>query len=154
MRARRLAPGRPRKRAPRGRRRSERKAHRSAAITNRRHGFCRRLAGLIVHRLPPPIHDLLAKRGACIVFHGHDHLYVRAERDGVVYQEVPQPGHGRGTTRSAEEYSYKSGVILPSSGILRARVTPGEAAVDYVKADAAGTVAHRYTVTGRAGDGR
>ncbi len=97
---------------------------------------------------PAPIHDLLAKRGGCIVFHGHDHLYVRAERDGVVYQEVPQPGHARGTTRSAEEYSYRSGIILPSSGILRVRVTPAEAAVDYVKADPAGTVLHRYVVGG------
>ena len=97
---------------------------------------------------PAPIHDLLAKRGGCIVFHGHDHLYVRAERDGVIYQEVPQPGHARGTTRSAEEYSYRSGIILPSSGILRVRVTPAEAAVDYVKADAAGTVLHRYAVGG------
>ena len=100
---------------------------------------------------PAPIHDLLAKRGRVIVFHGHDHLYVRAERDGVIYQEVPQPGHARGTTRSAEEYGYKSGVILPSSGILRVLVTPREAAVDYVKADPPGTVAHRYTVNGSGG---
>ena len=71
----------------------------------------------------------------------------RAERDGVIYQEVPQPGHPRGTTRSAEEYGYRSGVILPSSGHLRVRVTPTEAAVDYVKSDPTGTVAHRYSVS-------
>ena len=91
-----------------------------------------------------PIHDLLAKRGRVIVFHGHDHFYVRDERGGVIYQEVPQPGHPRGNTRSA---GYQNGVMLPSSGILRVRVSPQQAEVEYVKADAAATVAHRYAVS-------
>ena len=51
----------------------------------------------------------------------------------MIYQEVPQPGHPRGTTRSAAEYGYRGGVILPSSGILRVRVTPTETAVDYLQ---------------------
>ena len=93
---------------------------------------------------PAPIHDLLAKRGRVIVFHGHDHFYVRDERGGVIYQEVPQPGHPRGNTRSA---GYQNGVMLPSSGILRVRVSPQQAEVEYVKADAAATVAHRYAVS-------
>ena len=75
---------------------------------------------------PMPIHDLLAKHRVSVVFHGHDHLYVRAERDGVVYQCVPQPGNARGGTRSAEEYGYASGTILGSPGYLRVRVTPNE----------------------------
>ena len=105
---------------------------------------------------PAPIHDLLARRGGVIVFHGHDHLYVRAERDGVIYQEVPQSGHARGNTRSAEEYGYKSGVILPSSGIVRVTVSHAIATVDYVRAYPAeaesggrksDAVSHSYSVT-------
>ncbi len=49
-----------------------------------------------------PIHQLLAKHGVQIVFHGHDHLYVKEDLDGIVYHEVPQPGHPRyDNTRSA-----------------------------------------------------
>ena len=108
---------------------------------------------------PAPIHDLLVKHGGSIVFHGHDHLYVRGERDGIVYQLVPQPGHSRyDNTRSAAEYGYASGVQQGASGILRVTVSPDQAVVEYVRAypsDAegpqrrTGAVTHRYTVTGR-----
>jgi hypothetical protein len=82
-----------------------------------------------------PIHELLVKNKVNIVFHGHDHLYAREELDGVVYQEVPQPGYARyDNTRSAAEYGYASGVIQGSSGHLRVRVDAGKATVDYVRA--------------------
>lgn len=101
-----------------------------------------------------PIHQLLKKHGVNIVFHGHDHLYAKEEYDGIIYQEVPQPGHPNGGTRSAEEYGYK-GVILGSSGHLRVTVSAKEAKVDYVQCAVPGvtrydgkngTVAHSYTV--------
>jgi hypothetical protein len=38
-----------------------------------------------------PVHALLARNHATIVFHGHDHLYARQEVDGVVYQSCPNP---------------------------------------------------------------
>lgn len=98
---------------------------------------------------PAPIHELLAKRGGVVVFHGHDHLYVHGERDGVVYQEVPQPGHPRPSTRSAEEYGYRSGTILPGSGILRVQVTPKAVTIQYVKADSSGAIADSYVVKPR-----
>ncbi|MCB1233629.1 MAG: metallophosphoesterase, partial [Verrucomicrobiae bacterium] len=103
---------------------------------------------------PMPIHDLLAKNGVSIVFHGHDHLFVKEERDGIIYQEVPQPSHPSGGTRSAEDYGYE-GIILGSSGHLRVTVGPNSAAVEYVrstlpgvtKSDAAnGEGAYRYEV--------
>jgi hypothetical protein len=104
-----------------------------------------------------PIHDLLVRSGVSIVFHGHDHFYDRQERDGVVYQLVPQPGHARADdVRSAEEYGYKSGVIQGASGILRVSVAPPGATVEYVRAYPAnaerdgrktGTVTHRYVVS-------
>ncbi|MBL9190198.1 MAG: metallophosphoesterase [Opitutaceae bacterium] len=104
-----------------------------------------------------PIHSLLVRRrGGVVVFHGHDHLYVQQERDGVIYQLVPQPGHARfDNIRSAAEYGYKSGVIQGASGIMRVNVTPETALVDYVRAyptqaeddkRKTGAVTHRYTV--------
>jgi hypothetical protein len=96
-----------------------------------------------------PIHQLLVKHRVNVVFHGHDHLFVKQELDGVIYQEVPQPGHPRGTTRSAEEYGYKSGVILPASGIMRVKVSPENAVVQYLKTGKEMEVAHEYVVKGR-----
>ena len=81
-----------------------------------------------------PIHDLLVKNGVSAVFHGHDHLYVHAQKDGVTYQCVPQPGNALGGTRSAQEYGYKSGTILGSPGHVRVKVTPEKATVDFVRA--------------------
>ncbi len=80
-----------------------------------------------------PIHDLLAKHRVSAVFHGHDHLYVRAERDGVVYQCVPQPGNPRGNTRTAAHYGYASGTIHGSPGHVRVRVEPAKATVELVR---------------------
>ncbi len=108
---------------------------------------------------PLPIHALLLKHRVNIVFHGHDHLYVKQDLDGIVYQEVPQPGHARyDNTRSAEEYGYKSGTLQGSSGHLRVQVRPGAALVEYVRtylpgdengARKNGSVSHRYEVLAR-----
>jgi hypothetical protein len=104
---------------------------------------------------PAPIHQMLSQNHATAVFHGHDHLYVKQDRDGIVYQEVPQPGDPRGNTRTATEYGYKSGVILGSSGHLRVRVAPTGITVDYVRAYRSddersdhrnAQVAHSYTI--------
>ncbi|MEK0446184.1 MAG: hypothetical protein RLZZ399_1505 [Verrucomicrobiota bacterium] len=103
---------------------------------------------------PMPIHDLLVKHRVQAVFHGHDHLYVHQELDGVVYQEVPQPGHARyDNTRSAGDYGYRSGTLQGSSGHLRVHVSREKAVVEYVRAYLPsdergdrknGTVSHRY----------
>jgi hypothetical protein len=82
-----------------------------------------------------PIHELLLKHRVNVVFHGHDHLYVREEKDGIVYQEVPQPGYARyDNTRSAEEYGYHAGVLQGSSGHVRVSVAPEKVLVEYVRA--------------------
>lgn len=105
-----------------------------------------------------PLHQLLVKNGVNIVFHGHDHLYVKEELDGLIYQEVPQPGHPSGGTRSAEEYGY-GGVILGSSGHLRVTVDAAETKVDYVRSIVPGVtkddlpngaVEHSYSLRSRA----
>ncbi len=104
-----------------------------------------------------PLHQLFVKHGVNLVFHGHDHLFVKEELDGIIYQEVPQPGHPSGGTRSAEEYGY-GGVILGSSGHLRVEVASSGAKVDYVRSIVPGVtradfenaaVEHTYTVRPR-----
>ncbi len=84
---------------------------------------------------PMPIHQLLVQNKVNIVFHGHDHLYARQELDGIVYQEVPQPGYPADdkVPRSAAEYGYKSGAIQPSSGFLRVLISTGSARIDYLR---------------------
>jgi phosphatidylethanolamine-binding protein (PEBP) family uncharacterized protein len=128
--------------------------------------------GFAEHRpgWPMPVHDLLVKRGVSAVFHGHDHLYVHGQRDGIHYQCVPQPGNLAGGTRSAAEYGYASGTILGSPGHVRVRVAPKEATVEFVRTALAGAagqggrrgrdgggaaepngfVADRYAITPRA----
>ena len=82
-----------------------------------------------------PIHQLLVDSGVSIVFHGHDHMFIKQNLDGIVYQLVPQPGHPRfGNTRSAPEYGYLGGEIQSSSGHVRVRVDRDSARVDYVRA--------------------
>ncbi|MFN7733212.1 MAG: metallophosphoesterase [Pirellula sp.] len=81
-----------------------------------------------------PIHELLVKHGASIVFHGHDHMFIQQELDGIVYQLVPQPGFQRvGNTNSAAEYGYVLGTAQGSPGHIRVRVGADSARIDYVR---------------------
>jgi hypothetical protein len=81
-----------------------------------------------------PIHAVMVKYGVTAMFHGHDHLYVRQEKDGVVYLEVPQPGNPRDNAKgTAERYGYKTGTILGGSGHIRVTVSPTSARISYVK---------------------
>jgi hypothetical protein len=82
-----------------------------------------------------PIHQLLVRNHVSVVFHGHDHLFAKQDLDGIVYQEVPQPGFpGLGDPRAAAEYGYKSGTILGSSGHLRVTVSKPRIKIEYVRA--------------------
>ena len=78
-----------------------------------------------------PIHQLMVKHGVTIFFQGHDHLYARQERDGVIYQEVPMPADQNYMARNDDR--YESGVKLPNSGHLRISVSPEQVKVDYVR---------------------
>jgi hypothetical protein len=98
---------------------------------------------------PMPIHQLLVQNHVNIVFHGHDHFYAKQELDGVVYQEVPQPGHpSRGAApRSAAEYGYKQGTLLAGSGHVRITVSPEKVVVDYLKGLPGQPAADSYVIT-------
>lgn len=76
-----------------------------------------------------PIHDLMVKNGVSIFFQGHDHIFVHQERDGLVYQSMPNPADD--TFSMFNEAAYKSGTKAPNSGHVRVTVTPTEAKVEY-----------------------
>jgi hypothetical protein len=95
-----------------------------------------------------PIHQLLIENHVTAVFHGHDHVFVRQELDGIVYQEVPQPDVTGCTTHMADEYGYVNGDVLCSSGYLRVSVSPDGVIVDYIRVflDQPMDNAFRYTM--------
>jgi hypothetical protein len=89
-----------------------------------------------------PIHPLMAKTGVTIFFQGHDHIFVRQELDGVVYQSLPEPADPSYTLYNKD--AYRTGDALPSSGRVRVTVSPEKVSVEYIRSylpqDA--TVAH------------
>lgn len=100
-----------------------------------------------------PIHPLLTKHGVTIFFHGHDHLYARQERDGVVYQEVPLPADPAYALHNNDR--YRGGTKLANTGYLRVTVSPERVKVEYVRCylpqdenatRKTGEIAHSYTV--------
>jgi hypothetical protein len=96
-----------------------------------------------------PIHQLLVANHVTAVFHGHDHLFVKQELDGIIYQEIPQPSAARDNgTNSAAEYGYINGDIIPGSGHLRVTVTPEQVMVDFVRAvvGQGGLVVYSYLI--------
>lgn len=108
---------------------------------------------------PMPIHQLMVANNVTIFFHGHDHLFVKQELDGIVYQEVPQPSYASyDKTDSAAEYGYTHGDILGCCGYLRIGVSPAAVKVEYVRSylpahenaqRRSGQVSYTYTVAGR-----
>lgn len=102
-----------------------------------------------------PIHDLLAANGVNIVFHGHDHFFARQEKDGIIYQLVPQPGGLHyGNSNVAADYGYTEGNILNMPGYLRININGATARVEYVQTstDARhrnGEVLYTYTINSK-----
>jgi len=100
-----------------------------------------------------PIHDLMVKHGVNIFFQGHDHLFARQQRDGIVYQELPMPADHGYVAYNQER--YPAGTKLPNSGYLQVTVSPQQVKVDYVRVylprdendkQKTGDIAHTYTL--------
>jgi hypothetical protein len=96
-----------------------------------------------------PIHQLLVKYKVSAVFHGHDHVYAHQTKDGIIYQELPQPSHGRGgAIGSAAEYGYVTGTILPGAGVMRVDVAPDKATFTFLRTDRGKPEkAHEFTIS-------
>jgi hypothetical protein len=81
-----------------------------------------------------PVNQVMKENGVNIFFHGHDHLYAKQEFDGIIFQEVPQPGNDAFQTPPyAGEYGYYEGKILGNSGYLRITVDGVEAKADFIQ---------------------
>jgi len=85
-----------------------------------------------------PIHQMLVGNGVNVVFHGHDHVYVKeVHRDGIIYQAVAQPSRKGGPPNfemaEREGYDIENGVVLSSPGFINVSISPEEAIVEYVK---------------------
>jgi len=99
-----------------------------------------------------PIHDLMVKNNVSIFFQGHDHIFVTQERDGIIYQSMPNPADD--TFSYFNETAYKSGTKAPNSGHVRVSVTPDVATVEYFLAARTKDsdrknlqVAHKYSIS-------
>ena len=108
-----------------------------------------------------PVHQLMVKHGVTIFFQGHDHLFARQEKDGIVYQEVPMPCDPGYVAYNEDR--YRTGVKLPNSGFLKVTVSPEQVTVDYVRSYLAkdeteqkktGEVAYSYNLKPKAGGNR
>ena len=71
----------------------------------------------------------MVKHGVSIFFQGHDHIFVTQERDGLIYQSMPNPADD--TFSMFNEDAYKTGVKAPNSGHVRVTVGPNNAKVEY-----------------------
>jgi hypothetical protein len=102
-----------------------------------------------------PIHDLMVKNKVSIFFQGHDHIFVTQERDGLIYQSMPNPADD--TFSYFNETAYKSGTKAPNSGHVRVTVGPKQATVEYFLAARSKDsgrknleIAHKYAVSPKA----
>jgi PKD repeat protein len=102
---------------------------------------------------PSPIHQLMAANKVTIFFQGHDHIWVRQQRDGVTYQTLSEPADPNYSLFNSD--AYLSGDKLPNTGYTRVTVAPTGVKVDYVRtwlpADegpgkVSGSVAFSYTI--------
>jgi hypothetical protein len=98
-----------------------------------------------------PIHQVMVDNGVTIFFHGHDHVFVKQELDGIVYQECPQAARTTYDDGYYEEGQYVNGDKVDNCGHLRVRVSPPQVTVEYVRAylpgdGPNGEVAYSYTI--------
>ncbi len=96
-----------------------------------------------------PIHQLFADTKVTIFFQGHDHMYARERVDGVVYQEVPNPGDHSYFAYNCDAYApatidwqgpagygvYEAdySVRMPNTGFLDVTVSADSVRVDYIR---------------------
>jgi hypothetical protein len=104
-----------------------------------------------------PIHQLMVKHGVTIFFQGHDHLFAKQERDGIVYQELPMPADQGYVAYNQDRYA--TATKLPNSGFLKVTVSSDQVNVDYVRCylpkdeiqdHKTGDIAHSYTIKAKA----
>ncbi len=83
---------------------------------------------------PMPIHQLLVANNVTVFFHGHDHVYVKQDLDGIVYQEGPQPSaKNLSLGTRATSYGYTHGTALGGAGYIRVQVSLASVKAEYIQ---------------------
>jgi hypothetical protein len=103
-------------------------------------------ANLSAHRTwDKTIHQVMSDNHVTIFFQGHDHIFVKQELDGVIYQTLPTPADPNYAFDNAE--AYKTGDKFPASGHVRVSVSPDGVTVDYIRSylDKPDELAFSYT---------
>ncbi len=97
-------------------------------------------------RLGKTIQQIMVDNHVTIFFQGHDHIFVKQELDGVIYQSLPEPANPFYSWENAD--AYLSGDKFPNSGRVRVSVSATEVTVEYVRSylDKPDEVAFSYTV--------
>jgi hypothetical protein len=92
------------------------------------------------------IHQLMVDNHVTIFFQGHDHIFVRQELDGVIYQTLPEPANPNYSWENTD--AYRTGDKFPNSGRVRVSVAPDGVTVDYIRSylDKSDELAFSYTV--------
>ncbi len=105
-------------------------------------------ANLAIHRpgWDKTIQQLMADNHITIFFQGHDHIFVRQQLDGVIYQSLPEPANPFYTYENID--AYQTGDKYPNSGRVRVTVAPNAVTVDYICSylDKPDKLAFTYTV--------
>jgi hypothetical protein len=106
-------------------------------------------ANLAAHRLgwDKTIQQIMADTHVTIFFQGHDHIFVKQQLDGVIYQTLPEPANPFYTYEN--DAAYQTGDKFPNSGRVRVTVAPSGVTVEYVRSylDKPDEIAFSYTVT-------
>ena len=100
---------------------------------------------------PQPIHNLMVEARVTIFFHGHDHVFVKQDLDGIVYQECPRPCDANYGYGYYNQGMYSHGDMVHNSGYLRTTVRPQGVTVEYIRTylpgdGPSGEVAYSYLI--------
>jgi len=102
-----------------------------------------------------PIHQIMVDNKVSVFFHGHDHFFGKQEKDGIVYQAVPQPSSRNINKITGSAYGYKEGVLMEGRGYMQVSVSALECKIDYIRTYLAseekpgrknGEIAFSYTI--------
>ena len=78
-----------------------------------------------------PIHQLMVANKVSIFFQGHDHIWVKQQLDGVIYQTLPEPADPFYALYNAD--AFLTGDKFSNTGYTRVTVSPETVKVDYVR---------------------
>ncbi len=77
------------------------------------------------------IQQIFEKYGVSIFFQGHDHIFVKQELNGVIYQSTPVPADSSNPLYNAD--AYRTGDKVSGAGLLKVSISPEKAKVEFLR---------------------